>query len=280
MPVFTSTVRSVERLRRVVAQLRLEHREELRARLDQGDARVVGAHVRVVAGEVPAVELGERARRLDAGRAAPDHDDVQGAVRDDARIPVGRLPALEQVILEPDRVREGVHREGVLGRALGAEEVDLGAEAEDEVVVGDRRQLGEADLPRIEVDGGHRVLVDRGVVVALEQVAQRVPDARRLEQARRELVEERLEGVVVVPVDEHDLGVGVLQLLGGAHTGEPAAEDQDAGRVMTARSPRRRSSTRPARGGSTSRRSGRRSAGRSSARPRGCGDSRPAACRR
>ena len=32
----------------------------------------------------------------------------------------------------------------------------------------------------------------------------------------------------VVPVDEHDVGLGVLQLLRGADPGEPAAEDQDA----------------------------------------------------
>ncbi len=62
----------------------------------------------------------------------------------------------------------------------------------------------------------------------LEQVAKGVTDGRRLEQAGRELVQQRLEGVVVVPVDEHDLGVGLPQLLGGADPGEPPAEDEDA----------------------------------------------------
>ena len=66
------------------------------------------------------------------------------------------------------------------------------------------------------------------LLVAREQVAERMPDPRRLEQPRRELVEERLEGVVVMPVDQHHLRVGVLQLLGGTHAGEPPAEDQDA----------------------------------------------------
>ena len=49
------------------------------------------------------------------------------------------------------------------------------------------------------------------VLLVVEQVAQRVPDRGRLEQAGRDLVEERLEGVVVVPVDEHDVDVGVLR---------------------------------------------------------------------
>ena len=50
-----------------------------------------------------------------------------------------------------------------------------------------------------------------------------------IKQAACELVEQGLEGVVVVPIDEHDLGVGVLQLLSGANAGEASAEDDNAG---------------------------------------------------
>ena len=49
----------------------------------------------------------------------------------------------------------------------------------------------------------------------------------------RELVQQRLEGVVVVPVDEHDVDVGVLQLPRGADPGEAAAENEDP-RSLTA----------------------------------------------
>jgi hypothetical protein len=38
--------------------------------------------------------------------------------------------------------------------------------------------------------------------------------------------------VVVVAVDEHDLGVGAPELLCGADPGEPTAEDQDAWAVV------------------------------------------------
>ena len=65
----------------------------------------------------------------------------------------------------------------------------------------------------------------------VEEVADRVADRRLLEQARRHLVEQRLEGVVVVLVHEHDLGVALLQLLRGADPGEAAAEDEDARRA-------------------------------------------------
>ena len=50
----------------------------------------------------------------------------------------------------------------------------------------------------VEVDPGDRRLVDRRVVLVLDEVAQRVPHRRRLEQARGQLVQQRLEGVVVV----------------------------------------------------------------------------------
>ena len=59
---------------------------------------------------------------------------------------------------------------------------------------------------------GHGRLVDGDVRLLVEEVAQRVADRGGLEQVGRDLVQERLEGVVVVLVDEDDVDVGVLQL--------------------------------------------------------------------
>ena len=71
--------------------------------------------------------------------------------------------------------------------------------------------------------------MDHGVVLVLHEVTERVPDGGRLEEARRELVEERLERVVVVPVDEHDVDVRAAELAGCADPGKAAAEDENAG---------------------------------------------------
>ena len=79
-------------LLRVGAEVRLEHREELRAGLDEDDAGLLLRHGRVVLGEVSAVELRERAGALDPGRPAADDDDVQRAVVDEA----GSLSAASQ----------------------------------------------------------------------------------------------------------------------------------------------------------------------------------------
>ena len=67
-------------------------------------------------------------------------------------------------------------------------------------------------------------------------------DGGRLEQPRGELVEQRLEGVVVVLVDDDDVGVFLAQLLSDPDAGEAAAEDQHArvgaDAVIVTRSPR------------------------------------------
>jgi hypothetical protein len=55
-----------------------------------------------------------------------------------------------------------------------------------------------------------------------------VPDGRRLEEASRELVQQRLEGVVVVFVDDDDVDVRLLQRLRGADAREAASENEDA----------------------------------------------------
>ena len=102
-------------LLRVGAEVRLEHGEHLGARLDEGDAGQFLRHVRIVLREVGAVELCQRARRLDARRPAADDDDVQRAVLGERRIFVCRFPLLQHVLLQTHGVGKRVHREGVLG---------------------------------------------------------------------------------------------------------------------------------------------------------------------
>ena len=146
------------------------------------------------------------------------------------------------MVLQADRIGERVQRKRVFGRALDAEEVHLGAESEDEVVVGQRLELAETDLARVEIDRRDRVLVNARVRLLVNEVANRVADRRLLEQPRRHLVQERLERVVVVLVDEDDVDIALLELLHGADAREAAADDQDAGarrrcRVLRSRTP-------------------------------------------
>ena len=128
--------------------------------------------IRVVARERRAVQLGERAGGLDARRPATDDDDVQRAVVHERAILVRRFPQAEHVLLEAHGVTQCVHRERVVGGALCAEEVDLSAEPEDEIVVCQRLEVVETDFAGVQVDLGHRRLVDDSVVLAIDEVTQ------------------------------------------------------------------------------------------------------------
>jgi hypothetical protein len=140
-------------------------------------------------------------------------------------VAVAGLPELQDVVLQANRVGQGVHREGVLGRARDAEELGAGAERQDEVVVPQRRQSLAPHLAPGEIDRGHLRLVDGGARVVVEQVAQGVPFRRRLEQVGGDLVEQRLERVIVVLVDDGDVDVGTAELAGGTDAAEAAAEN-------------------------------------------------------
>ena len=98
----------------------------------------------VVLREVRPVQLGQRPRRLHAGRPAADDDDVERAVLDQRRVAVDWPPSARS--RDPSAAPRGASctSERVLVGALGAEEVHLGAEAVDEVVVRDRREAVEA----------------------------------------------------------------------------------------------------------------------------------------
>jgi hypothetical protein len=214
---------------RVGTDVRLEHREDLGAGLDEQDPRLLVRQVAVVFPEDTVVEFCEGSCCLDAGRTPAHDDDVQGPVVDQLSIPVRTLPRAQHVVLEPNRVGQRVEGEAVFFGAFDAEEVDLRAEPEDEVVVAVRLELLETHLPAVEVDLRDRVLVQRCVVLLVEEIPERMPNRRLLEEAGGDLVEERLERVVVVLVHDHDVHVALPQLLRGAHAAESASEDEDAG---------------------------------------------------
>ena len=79
--------------------------------------------------------LGQGAGDLDAGRAATDDDEVEGALVDEARVAVGLLEGLDDPRPEAFGVVERIQREGVL-RPGCPEEVRLGAGRQDDVVAG------------------------------------------------------------------------------------------------------------------------------------------------
>ena len=157
----------------------------------------------------------------------PPTTHAQGAVVDRGRIAVRGLPLPQHMFLEVHGVVERVHGKGVFAGSLDAEVVDLCPEADDQIVVIDRIHLLELDPAALEVDRGHGRLMDAGIGLVMEEIAQRVGDLARLDHVGRELIEHRLERVKVVVVDQDDVRVSTLELARGAEAAESSAENQN-----------------------------------------------------
>ena len=180
--------------------------------------------------------LRQFAGRLDAGKAAAGNDEGQKRLLlGRVLLDVGKLQATKDMVSEPERVAEVLHRQGVLADAgHGGEVADL-AEPEHEVVIGHFGEgtalaLGdEDDLPQ-RVD---MVDLAPAEVRLGDDVADRVDDVGRADAPRRHLGQERLEDEIVLLRKKLDMHVPARaehpgQMLGGVDAGKAAAEDDDA----------------------------------------------------
>lgn len=103
-----------------------------------------------------------------------------------------------------------------------------GAGCEHEVVVVDRA-VGKLDTLRTAVDACDLAEPDRGVTLARQDRANRPGDVGRCEPGRRDLIQQRLKQVIVLPVDEHDIGACPGERLRGEQAAETRADNDDAG---------------------------------------------------
>ena len=147
-------------------------------------------------------EVRERARGLDAGRPGADDHEVQGAGVDELVVRGRFLEELEHAAPQLLRVGHRVQGEGVLGGAWRVEEVGLRARGDDDVVAGERLAVGGGDRAGLGVDPRHVELTHRDARVLGEDRADRPGDVGGSELGGGDLVQQRLELLVVVPVDQ------------------------------------------------------------------------------
>ena len=98
--------------------------------------------------------------------------------------------------------------------------------ASDQVVVVDVAALDEHAL-LLDLDALDRTHEDGGVALPPEELAYRRRDVRRRQRRRRDLVEQRLEQVMVALVDEGDANAGDVQPPRRGQPGEPRPENDD-----------------------------------------------------
>ena len=154
----------------------------------------------------PRDHVGQRAGRLDAGRAAADDDEVERPAVDQRGVAVGGLEHAEDPRAQPLGVVERVQREGVLARRRASRRSSAREPAASTTaspssvspsVGGDRaRSPGRSTPPR---PSSRRRCGGCGTACAA-----RTRCSLGGELGRRDLVQQRLELVVVVAVEQRD----------------------------------------------------------------------------
>lgn len=112
-------------------------------------------------------------------------------------------------------------------RSFGAKIVDNRAKCDHQVVVVDIAQPTGCHLLIGQIDLDNVVGMQGEMVVAALQIAQWVRHLFRPKLGGRDLIEQRLKGVIVVAIDQRDTNFGIAQLLDGAHPGETATQNDD-----------------------------------------------------
>jgi hypothetical protein len=122
---------------------------------------------------------------------------------------------------------------GRIVRELRAPEVGLArAGGDDQAVVGYPATATDgfdSETASVEIDGNHLAEHHRRVLLVAEHVPDGRGDIALREDPRRQLIEQRLEHVVVLAVDERQVDGCPRQRSGCCETGEAAPDDHDVG---------------------------------------------------
>ena len=210
------------------------HRQDAVDGLDELDARVLRPDRPEVGAQRVVGDLAQGPGQLDARRPAAHEDEGHPLPAPvGVRLALGRLERDEDAAPDLRGVVDGLETRCVRRPLVVPEVAVPGAGRDDERVVREVEAVPEPDLAGDRVDPRRLAQQDRGVALLAEDRAQRLRDLARRQGARRHLVEQRLEQVVVPPVDQrHGHPVARLaQLPGRVQAAEPAAHDDDAVRA-------------------------------------------------
>ena len=109
------------------------------------------------------------------------------------------------------------------------------AGGQDQVVISDLSSAPKAHLARFYIDGHHFVHEHFGVLLVAQNAADGLRNVRRRQNRQRHLVEQRLENVMILPVDDGYIHGQVSQGLGRVQSAESSPHDHYAGAVCGSR---------------------------------------------
>ena len=220
----------LERAARRHAQRLGKRPEHVRTAFEQDDARRLRLNAAEVGSQRLPRDLRERARHLHAGRSGADDDERQQPpllVR--IRCALRRLEGHQDPLPDPERVVERFQAGRVL-RPLVAAEVRMRRPArEDEVVERDRLVVVDDEAMPRRVDRLHVGEQDLDVFLMPEDPPDRRRHVSRRQRGGRDLIQQRLKQMVVVPIEQRDFQRRALRTPAPANNpAESATDNHDA----------------------------------------------------
>ena len=200
------------------------------ARLEQNDARAREVELRELLTQGVPVDLGEGSGDLDTRRAAADNHYVERPGRHQLGIRGRQFKPTQHACPDAERVIEALERQAVLGCTGHAAEVRLEAGREHEIVEADPVAARENELVAVPVDTARYAKAEVEVVSSAEEASDRVCDVLDVQKRVRDLVDQRLEEVVVVYVDQRHVHGRLRECLCGLDAAHTSADDHHAGR--------------------------------------------------
>src|SRR5262249_7143297 len=174
----------------VLAQRGLEGRQQRRLPLDQRNVHAAAVDLRIGGSEGDVAQVGDAAGEFDDRRAAAD--DGHGNVAAEAG-EADPLQAPHDAVAQNDGIVAGVEAQAVFRRPVNAVIGGADTGGQDEVVVAERRTVGQCDLPGRRIDAGQVAVPERRAVPAAD-AAGGEGDVAAGQPGGRHLVQQRLEG--------------------------------------------------------------------------------------
>ena len=173
-------------------------------------------------------DLGERAGEFDAGRpGADDREGQPGRARLGIVLGFGAFECGEDAAADVERIVERLQSRRVRGPVVVAEIRVGGAGREQQGVVVEGAAVGEAQALVVGLDLRDLAQQHGDVLLPAQDVAQRRGDVRRGKTGGGDLVEQRLEQMMVAAIDQRDPHRRPFQRARGPQAAEPAADDHD-----------------------------------------------------
>ncbi len=177
--------------------------------------------------------------KLDPGRAGADDDDREPLLPLGGVVLDGRhLEGAEDPPAQLEGVVDRLHSGRVAGELVVAEVRLVHPGGDDQAVVGDLEVpemggRGGVHDPLLEIEPRHLGQLDADVLVAPDDVTQRRGDLPRREHAGGDLVQQRLEQVVVASIDQRDVDGRMGEMPDRQQPTEAPADDRRPGAAPT-----------------------------------------------